>query len=65
MRCEKCGQEFDPLQVWYRLCPKCYRLYGRRRSHPQMVWLEHSELMLLAVVAGVVLLAVVRVLAGL
>jgi len=30
-----------------------------------MVWLEHSELMLLAVVAGVVLLAVVRVLAGL
>jgi len=30
-----------------------------------MVWLEHPELVLLAVAAGVVLLAVVRVLAGL
>lgn len=60
MRCERCGKEFDPLRAWHRLCPMCYRLYGRRRLHPQMVWLAHPELMLLAVVAGVVLLVVVR-----
>lgn len=59
MRCKKCGAEFDPLQAWHRLCLRCYRLYGRRRPHPQMVWLEHPELVLLAVAAGVVLLVVV------
>lgn len=60
MRCKKCGKEFDPLQMHHRLCPTCYRWHSRRRSHPQMVWLEHPELALLAVVAGVVLLVVVR-----
>ena len=58
MRCKRCGKEFDPLRAWHRLCPGCYRRYGGRRPHPQMVWLEHPELMLLAVAAGVVLLLV-------
>ena len=59
MRCERCGKEFDPLRAWHRLCPTCYRLRGRRR-HGQMIWLEHPELVLLAVAAGVVLLVIVR-----
>ena len=60
MRCKRCNKDFDPLQAHHRLCPRCYRLYGRRRSHPQMVWLEYPELVLLVVAASVVLLAIVR-----
>jgi len=56
-RCEKCGKEFEPWKPWHRLCDACYR---QRRVHPQMIWWEHPELVLLIVVAGIVLLVIVR-----
>lgn len=68
-KCEKCGNEFEPREPWHRLCDACYQgpfVPGpkdqgrRRRAHPQMVWLERPELVLLIVAIGVVLLVVIR-----